>query len=103
MIFNLIVNAVQAMAPIVGRRLLQVRTEVVDSQVALTIEDSGPGITTENINRIFEPFFTTKPNGMGMGLSICRSIIEAHGGNLSVSPSQPQGSAFRVVLPLDKA
>jgi PAS domain S-box-containing protein len=103
-ILNLIVNAVQAMAPIVGRmRLLQVRTEVVGSQVALTIEDSGPGINPENINRIFEPFFTTKPNGMGMGLSICRSIIEAHGGDLSVSPSQPQGSAFRAVLPFNKA
>ena len=63
----------------------------------------GPGIAAESINRIFEPFFTTKPNGMGMGLSICRSIVEAHGGNLSVSPAQPQGSAFRVMLPLDKA
>ena len=103
-ILNLVVNAVQAMAAAVGtRRLLQVRTEVVGSQVELTIEDSGPGIAAESINRIFEPFFTTKPNGMGMGLSICRSIVEAHGGDLSVSPAQPQGSAFRVTLPLDKA
>jgi PAS domain S-box-containing protein len=103
-ILNLVVNAVQAMAAAVGtRRLLQVRTEVVGSQVELTIEDSGPGIVAESINRIFEPFFTTKPNGMGMGLSICRSIVEAHGGDLSVSPAQPQGSAFRVTLPLDKA
>jgi PAS domain S-box-containing protein len=101
-ILNLVVNAVQAMAAAVGTtRLLQVRTEVVGSQVELTIEDSGPGIATENINRIFEPFFTTKPNGMGMGLSICRSIIEAHGGDMSVSPSQPQGSVFRVMLPRD--
>jgi PAS domain S-box-containing protein len=103
-ILNLVVNAVQAMAAAVGTtRLLQVRTEVVGSQVELTIEDSGPGIAAESINRIFEPFFTTKPNGMGMGLSICRSIVEAHGGDLSVSPAQPQGSAFRVMLPLDKA
>jgi PAS domain S-box-containing protein len=103
-ILNLVVNAVQAMAAAVGtRRLLQVRTEVVGSQVELTIEDSGPGIVAESINRIFEPFFTTKPNGMGMGLSICRSIVEAHGGDLSVSPAQPQGSAFRVTLPVDKA
>ena len=103
-ILNLIVNALHAMASVVARvRLLQVKTDVVGSQVALTIEDSGSGITAENISRIFEPFFTTKPNGMGMGLSICRSIIEAHGGNLSVSSAQPHGSAFRVMLPFEKA
>jgi two-component system, LuxR family, sensor kinase FixL len=73
-ILNLVVNAVQAMAAAVGTRLLQVRTKVVGSQVELTIEDSGPGIATENVNRIFEPFFTTKPNGMRMGLSICMSV-----------------------------
>jgi PAS domain S-box-containing protein len=103
-ILNLIVNAIQAMTSVVARmRLLQVKTDIVGSEVALTIEDSGSGITSENISRIFEPFFTTKPNGMGMGLSICRSIIEAHGGNLSVSSAQPQGSAFRVMLPFEKA
>jgi C4-dicarboxylate-specific signal transduction histidine kinase len=102
-VLNLIVNAVQAMASLEGRaRVLQVKTEMSNSEVALAIQDSGVGISAENINRIFEPFFTTKPDGMGMGLSICRSIVESHGGSLSASPAQPQGSLFQVTLPLEK-
>jgi PAS domain S-box-containing protein len=104
-IVNLIMNAVDAMSTVVNRpRVLGVRTGLHESNYLLiSVEDSGIGIDPRNINRIFEPFFTTKSHGMGVGLSICRSIIENHGGNLSVSPAQPQGSVFRVILPFEKA
>ena len=62
------------------------------------IEDSGIGIESENADRVFDPFFTTKAHGMGMGLAICRSIVEAHGGSLSMSPGSPHGSVFHVSL-----
>jgi len=103
-IVNLIANAVDAMSTVTNRpRLLRVKTEVHEqSNLLVTVEDSGVGIDPQNIARIFDPFFTTKSNGMGMGLSICRSIIENHGGRLSVSPSQPYGSIFRVVLPTER-
>ena len=65
----------------------------------IAVEDSGMGIDRKDIDRIFDAFFTTKSHGMGMGLSICRSIIENHGGNLSVSLGQPHGSIFQVLLP----
>jgi signal transduction histidine kinase len=65
----------------------------------IVVEDSGMGIDPKNIDRIFEAFFTTKSHGMGMGLSICRSIIENHGGRLSVSLGRPHGSVFQVLLP----
>ena len=104
-IVNLIMNAVDAMSTVVNRpRVLGVRTGLHKSNYLLiSVEDSGIGIDPRNINRIFEPFFTTKSHGMGIGLSICRSIIENHGGDLSVSPAQPQGSVFRVILPFEKA
>jgi signal transduction histidine kinase len=69
------------------------------SGVLITVEDSGPGIAPENIKRIFEPFYTTKPQGMGMGLTICRSIVEAHGGSLVAAPSALGGLAMRISLP----
>jgi signal transduction histidine kinase len=64
------------------------------------VEDSGTGIDSKDIGRIFEAFFTTKSHGMGLGLSICRSIVESHGGRLWASPGTPNGSAFHVVLPI---
>jgi signal transduction histidine kinase len=96
-------NAIDAMSTVVNRqRVLQVKTEVHESGYLLvTVEDTGIGIDPENLNRIFDPFFTTKPHGMGMGLSICRSIIENHDGRLSVSAGQPYGSIFYVFLPID--
>ena len=66
------------------------------------IEDSGPGIDPEKMERIFEPFFTTKGTGMGMGLSICRSIVEAHGGRLNARRVRGRGMAFEIGLPLPK-
>jgi signal transduction histidine kinase len=67
--------------------------------VLIMVEDSGPGIDPENADRIFHPFFTTKSRGMGMGLSICRSIIEAHDGHLSARPAGRGGSVFQISLP----
>ena len=67
--------------------------------VLITVEDSGLGIDPEHISRVFDPFFTTKSQGMGMGLSICRSIIEKHGGRLSVVRGRSYGSIFQVFLP----
>jgi C4-dicarboxylate-specific signal transduction histidine kinase len=102
-IVNLIRNALDAMRMVADReRTLKVRTEASEAgEVIIGIEDTGPGIDPNDMSKIFEPFFTTKPEGMGMGLSICRSIIEAHGGTLTVSPGQKVGASFQIVLPAD--
>ena len=100
-ILNLVMNAADAMREVSDRpRILRIRTEIHDpAGVLVAIEDSGGGIKPQNIERIFEPFFTTKSNGTGMGLSICRSIIEAHGGRLWVLPGASYGSVFHFTLP----
>ena len=100
-ILNLIRNAGEAMDAVSNReRLLRVRSAIHNTnEVLVSIEDSGPGIDPENINRIFQPFYTTKSDGMGMGLAICRSIIEAHEGRLWVSAGIQHGSVFRFTLP----
>ncbi|MGZ5228257.1 MAG: ATP-binding protein, partial [Burkholderiales bacterium] len=93
-ILNLVMNAVEAMAFIADRaRVLQVRSEKHESAgVLVTVEDAGTGINKEDLHRIFEAFYTTKSEGMGMGLSICRSIVEAHGGRITASRANPHGS-----------
>jgi signal transduction histidine kinase len=99
---NLIVNAIQAMSDIgEGARELQISIEVVPSEggVRVGVRDTGPGLSPESHSRLFEPFYTTKPEGMGMGLSICRSIIEAHGGRLWAIPCEPQGALFQFTIP----
>jgi PAS domain S-box-containing protein len=100
-ILNLIRNAIDAMIAVVNRkRILRVKTGIHEFKYLLiTVEDSGMGIDPKNIDRIFDAFFTTKSHGMGMGLAICRSIIENHGGRLSASLGQPHGSIFHVLLP----
>ena len=100
-VLNIITNAADAMRTIDDRaRVLRVRSRSFDlNGVAVSVQDSGTGIDPKNIDRVFDAFFTTKTNGMGMGLAICRSIVEAHGGNLSVSPGVPHGSVFHIVLP----
>jgi PAS domain S-box-containing protein len=100
-ISNIITNAADAMRAIDDRtRLLRVKSAIVErSQVLISFEDSGAGIDIKNVGRIFDPFFTTKPQGMGMGLAICRSIVEAHGGSLTASPRMPHGSVFEILLP----
>ena len=100
-ILNLVMNAVEAMDSVTDRaRVLGISSERhAPDGVLISVEDCGTGIDPKNIDRIFEPFFTTKSHGMGMGLSICRSIIHAHGGRLSASPAHPHGSIFQVFLP----
>jgi signal transduction histidine kinase len=81
-------------------RALVVRTEAERAgTVVVAVEDRGPGVDPSLGDQIFEPFVTSRPNGMGMGLSICRSIVEAHGGRLGVTPNPEGGSTFRVALP----
>ena len=98
---NLIINAIQAMSGLAaGVRELRITTENTELEgVHLAVRDSGPGLSSENFQRLFEPFYTTKPEGMGMGLSICRSIIEAHGGRLWAIPCKPQGALFHFTIP----
>ncbi len=103
--FNLITNAIDAMGSVTDRnRFLRVTTELNGSEeVFVTVEDSGTGIAPGNIDRIFDTFFTTKPHGMVMGLAICRSIVESHGGRLSASPGYPHGAVFQIVLPIGRS
>src|SRR6516165_11285481 len=97
---NLITNAIDSMTSVKDRpHTLIVRSERLDEWVLISVQDSGTGIAPEEAERMFEAFYTTKPNGIGLGLSISRSIVESHGGRLSVSPVQPYGSMFRVMLP----
>jgi len=100
-IANLVTNAIEAMDSVDDRaRTLRVKSAIGEaSGVLITVEDSGPGIDPENVDRIFHPFFTTKPQGMGMGLSICRSIIDAHNGRLSARSATHHGSVFQILLP----
>ena len=100
-IVNLITNAIEAMDAVTDRtRTLGVKSAIRDPDgVSITVEDSGPGIELENVDRIFHPFFTTKSQGMGMGLSICRSIVEAHNGRLSARAANDRGSVFQIELP----
>jgi PAS domain S-box-containing protein len=99
-VLNLVMNAGEAMDAVpAGGRVLTIRSEAcAPNEVIIAVEDSGPGIDRKDIARIFDAFFTTKPQGMGMGLSICRSIIESHGGRLWVSGRCPHGSIFYVKL-----
>jgi PAS domain S-box-containing protein len=101
-IMNLVTNAIDAMGSITDRpQTLRVKSEVRDGDVvAVAVEDSGSGIDPEKMERLFDSFFTTKPDGMGMGLSICKSIIQAHNGRLWASPAKPFGSVFQFELPI---
>jgi signal transduction histidine kinase len=99
---NLILNAIEAMRSVTDRaRLLRVTTDIQESSgVLIAIEDSGAGIDGKDKDRIFEPFFTTKPSGTGIGLTICRSIIESHAGTLRAAANKPFGTVFHVALPV---
>ena len=101
-IMNLVMNAVEAMDSVSDRaRVLRVRSEFHEAgSVLVAVEDSGSGIDPINANRVFEPLFTTKTNGMGMGLAICRSIIETHNGRLWAEKGIHQGSVFQFTLPI---
>ncbi|ALM84501.1 AAA family ATPase [Bordetella sp. N] len=100
-VLNLITNALDAMTDTpLAERELQVASTVRDDRIEITVKDRGPGIDAETLPRIFEAFYTTKPDGMGMGLAISRSIIEAHGGTLEVRARRDGGTAFWFQLPL---
>ncbi|WFU72916.1 sensor histidine kinase [Bradyrhizobium sp. CB2312] len=102
-IVNLIVNAMEAMANIPpGKRRIKVSTARDGNAAHLSVTDVGPGIPTDKLHKVFEPFFTTKSEGMGMGLSIARTIVEAHNGHLSAQSDAGRGATFRITLPLAK-
>jgi signal transduction histidine kinase len=100
-ILNLVTNAIEAMSSLTGvARILRIKSELHESGgVLVSVEDSGAGIDPKDFERIFDAFFTTKSGGMGMGLSICRSIIEAHRGRLWASAGINHGSVFHLTLP----
>ena len=100
-VLNLVLNAVEAMGSVEGRdRELLVSTKQTEGNgVLVAVRDSGPGIDPGHLDRVFEPFYTTKASGVGMGLSICRSIIEAHGGRLWAEANEPRGAVFQFTLP----
>jgi signal transduction histidine kinase len=95
---NLMTNAIDSMAVTAGPRILSVSSEVRDGGVLVSVADTGTGVKSPDTERLFNPLFTTKSDGMGMGLSICRSIVEAHDGRLWVAPNVPQGAVFQFVL-----
>ena len=99
-LINLIKNAIDAMSSVNNRsRILHIQTELTRSEVIISVGDSGAGLAPSDVDNIFAPFFTTKPQGMGVGLSICRSIVEMHGGRLCVAPGTPHGAVFQFTLP----
>ena len=100
---NLIVNAIQSMSGVEdGNRELHISTVSIEPEsVCVAVRDTGHGLRPESLPRLFEPFYTTKPDGMGMGLSICRSIIEAHGGRLWATRCEPRGALFQFTIPAD--
>ena len=101
-LLNLIINAIEAMSSITGRgRVLMIRSErrKAPDTIAITVRDSGVGLDPRETERLFDAFFTTKPEGMGLGLSICRTIILSHGGRLSNANNEDHGATFEFILP----
>jgi signal transduction histidine kinase len=99
-VLNLIINAIDAMRDVAdGKRELLVSSHNEPDGVSVEVRDSGSGFASAALECVFEPFYTTKPEGMGLGLSICRSIIEAHGGRLWAIPCEPQGARFQFTVP----
>lgn len=104
-LMNLIINAVEAMESQKGRdRVLQLKTRTgsAPDHISILVEDSGPGIPAEHLDTIFKPLFSTKSGGMGLGLAICKSIVEAHSGSLTARAGEQGGTVFNVVLPIDR-
>jgi C4-dicarboxylate-specific signal transduction histidine kinase len=101
---NLIMNAIEAMSEVSdGSRELLISTgEAESGSVLVAVSDSGPGLSPASVTRIFEAFYTIKASGLGIGLSICRSIVEAHGGRLWATPNEPRGAIFCMTLPVEE-
>jgi PAS domain S-box-containing protein len=101
LLLNLIKNAADSMSTLEdGPRQLSISSEIADSDTVVAVEDTGLGVDAANLERIFDAFYSTKPDGLGVGLTICRAIVEAHGGRLWVEPALPRGAIFRFTLPL---
>ena len=99
---NLMINAIEAMsAANTATRTLLIRTSRLEvNELCVSVQDSGPGLATERLECVFDAFFTTKPNGLGLGLPICRSIVESHGGKLWVASNSPSGTTFQFPVPM---
>jgi signal transduction histidine kinase len=98
---NLVMNGVEAMSTVDGARNLTISSKSCPGEgIHISVEDTGAGVDPANAKRVFDLFFTTKAAGMGMGLSICRSIIGAHDGRIWLEPKEPQGATFRFKLPV---
>jgi C4-dicarboxylate-specific signal transduction histidine kinase len=99
-LMNLILNGIDAMESVVGAREITIASQMNDeAQIMISVADAGAGLAPELAEKLFDTFFTTKPHGTGMGLSISRSIISAHGGRLWAEPNEPRGALFRFTLP----
>ena len=100
LIYNLVHNAIEAMSATTNtEHTLEIRTSILDrTAIVIEIQDNGPGIDPQKLDSVFEAFVTTKPQGMGLGLAICRKIVEHHEGQISASPVKPQGTLFRIEL-----
>ena len=102
-ILNLVVNAIDAMADTPSDdRAISIRTSRVEKLAEIAISDHGPGIPEDKLKEVFEPFVTNKPKGMGMGLSIARTIVEAHGGQICADNEPGWGAVFRIKLPISR-
>jgi signal transduction histidine kinase len=100
---NSIINAMRAMNDVDETRNVLISTVNLSSEGTLVaVSDSGSGLSRDHPDHLFEPFYTTKPEGLGMGLAICRSIIDAHGGRLWATPNEPRGAVFQFTLPLHR-
>ncbi len=100
-LLNLIQNAIEALQENhIKEKRIHIQTKTLTENIEITINDTGPGFSKEIINKAFMPFFTTKAHGRGMGLAICRSIIEAHGGQFTINPNTNSNSWIRFSLPV---
>jgi signal transduction histidine kinase len=102
-LLNLIFNAIEAMDSKYGDRVLCLKTErSAGGEVVIKVTDTGPGIDPKKLDNIFDAFVTTKPRGMGLGLAICRMIVERHGGQLLASSGREGGAEFDIILPVNR-
>ena len=102
-LLNLVLNAIDAMAGVTTARIVTITARDHDGMIQITVSDRGHGVSVGDFERIFEPFYTTKQHGLGMGLSICRAIIRAHGGSLWAENNDYGGATFNFTVPVAKA
>jgi len=102
-VLNLVINGCDAIETLRARdRQLTVRTALVNGQLEVAVTDRGKGIAPEDLERVFEPFVTTKPQGMGLGLAVCRTIVSAHAGRIWAAPNADAGTTFHFTVPISK-